>query len=433
MEEEPSILVDIHQLRIGMYIVLDLGWLSHPFPVNRFRIASDSQLEILRELGLDKVRCIPSLSDSDAMEEVHAPVKKPGVQPSTGAALNGKGHAAPAPDLAQIDEQLSQLRERLEACDRRFVETTRQFRKLAENVQGSPAMARMESENLVNGCVQELLQCSESTIVLLSEGVGERNALHPVNVMVLCLLMGKAQGLEPQALQDLGMAALLHDIGKLKLPASLVLPFPGIQPMDLARYRGHVGESVLLGKAMGLPSSVLLAMAQHHEMADGSGFPLGLQNQDFSPAGRILTLVNHYDGLCNPLNNADALTPHEALSVLFSRLRAHFDTATLNAFIRMMGVYPPGSVVQLVNGLYALVVSVNSARPLRPKVIVHDPDMPQGQAHLLDLENLPELGIRRSLKPSQLPRAALDYLSPRQRICYFFERAVELPRYEDSV
>ena len=108
MEEEPSILVDIHQLRIGMYIVLDLGWLSHPFPVNRFRIASDSQLEILRELGLDKVRCIPSLSDSDAMEEVHAPVKKPGVQPSIGAALNGKGHATPAPDLAQIDEQLRQ-------------------------------------------------------------------------------------------------------------------------------------------------------------------------------------------------------------------------------------------------------------------------------------------------------------------------------------
>ena len=103
---------------------------------------------------------------------------------------------------------------------------------------------------------------------------------------------------------------------------------------------------------------------------------------------------------------------------------------TLNAFIRMMGVYPPGSVVQLVNGLYALVISVNSARPLRPKVLVHDPDAHSATPPVLDLEHLPELGILRSLKPAQLPRAALDDLSPRQRIYYFFERAAELPRPE---
>jgi hypothetical protein len=70
------------------------------------------------------------------------------------------------------------------------------------------------------------------------------------------------------------------------------------------------------------------------------------------------------------------------------------------------------------------VASVNSSRPLRPKVIVHDPRVPKDEAPILDLETVPELGIRRSLKPAQLPREALDYLSPRKRICYFFERAV---------
>lgn len=93
----------------------------------------------------------------------------------------------------------------------------------------------------------------------------------------------------------------------------------------------------------------------------------------------------------------------------------------------MMGVYPPGSVVQLVNDRFALVVSVNSSRPLRPRVLVHDPVVPRSEALILDLEQVPELGIKRSLKASQLPKAALDYLSPRQRICYFFERAVEAP------
>jgi hypothetical protein len=98
-----------------------------------------------------------------------------------------------------------------------------------------------------------------------------------------------------------------------------------------------------------------------------------------------------------------------------------------------MGVYPPGSVVQLVNDRYAIVVSVNSSRPLRPRVIVHDSRVPKDEAPILDLETVPELGIRRSLKPSQLPRDALDYLSPRKRICYFFERAVGTETVEAEV
>lgn len=77
------------------------------------------------------------------------------------------------------------------------------------------------------------------------------------------------------------------------------------------------------------------------------------------------------------------------------------------------------------NDRYGVVVSVNSTRPLRPKVIVHDARVPKDEAPVLDLEAMPSLAIRRNLKPAQLPRDALDYLSPRQRICYFFERAVD--------
>jgi hypothetical protein len=91
----------------------------------------------------------------------------------------------------------------------------------------------------------------------------------------------------------------------------------------------------------------------------------------------------------------------------------------------MMGVYPPGSVVQLSNDRFALVVSVNSARPLKPRVIVHDPAVPKDEALIMDLEQASSPGIRRSLKPGVLPRAAIDYLSPRARVCYFFERAID--------
>ena len=436
MDEHPTLLIDIGQLRIGMFIVLDVNWMSHPFPVSSFRIASESQIDILRGLGLKEIRYVPARSDPDVLDlkADDANGSDASVFPQSARDSEDAGSAslpeARERTLSELSLQLQRQQLLLDTCDQRFLALTRQYRKLADSVQGSPALARIESETLVTDCVQELLGNSESVIVLLSEGVGERNALHPVNVMVLCLLMGKAHGLSPQAMQDLGLAALLHDIGKLRLPPALSLPQQGMSVAELARYREHVGESVVLAKGMGLPSSVLLAIAQHHEMADGSGFPLRMRGDDLCVAGRILSLVNHYERLCNPARSAMGLTPHEALSVMFAQQKNGFDPMILGLFIRMMGVYPPGSVVQLVNDRYAMVVSVNSSRPLRPRVIVYDPLVPRHQALVLDLETMPELGIRRSLRPLQLPRDALDYLSPRQRICYFFERAVNPAQME---
>ena len=109
--------------------------------------------------------------------------------------------------------------------------------------------------------------------------------------------------------------------------------------------------------------------------------------------------------------------------MLFAQAQSKFDASMLNSFIRMMGVYPAGSVVQLTDDRYALVMSVNSTRPLKPNVLVHDPKLPREEALHLNLMSMPDLGIRRSLKPSQLPADALAYLAPRPRVAYFFEAA----------
>ena len=94
-----------------------------------------------------------------------------------------------------------------------------------------------------------------------------------------------------------------------------------------------------------------------------------------------------------------------------------------------MGVYPPGSVVQLSDERYALVVSVNAARPLKPCVMVFDPKVPRDEALLLDLQAEVVIGIRRSLHPRHLSGAALDYLSPRKRMSYFFERGADTAEF----
>ena len=185
----------------------------------------------------------------------------------------------------------------------------------------------------------------------------------------------------------------------------------------------HVPLGVAHAMKMGLSPGATLVIAQHHEHADGSGFPLRLNTDRMTPLARIVALVNRYDRLCNPNIAAKALTPHESLSMLFAQSKTKFDTAILGAFIKMMGVYPPGSAVQLTDDRFALVVSVNSSRPLKPRVLVHEPKVPRDEALIIDLEKTVGLGVRRSLRPQQLPPNTLAYLSPRPRVAYYFEPA----------
>ena len=443
MQDNQSMWIDVAQLRRGLYVQLDLGWMDHPFPKGSFRIVSEEQISTIRSLGLNQVRYFPAQSDAAALVAEPAgaymepgggyaeAMSSPDDEPSLMVPIEDLPAAELPPLLDEAAMFASQRREKLNAqqrslqiCERRFNEAMRQFRRVTEQVSSKPAAAREQSQALVSGCVNDILGDGESAIRLLSETMGDRSAEHPVNVMVISLLLAKALGLPSAEMATLGVAALVHDLGKSQLPERMRYADPGFSDSELSCYREHVDHSVVLAQRMELPAEVVAAVAQHHEMVDGSGFPAKLKGDRLSAAGRILALVNHYDNLCNPARLVNALTPHEALSLIFAQMKPRFDSATLGAFIRMMGVYPPGSVVQLANDAFAIVVSVNSARPLKPRVIVHDVSVPREEALIVDLEEAPELGIRRSMKPSQLPRAALDYLSPRPRVCYYYERAI---------
>ena len=404
-----------------MFVHLDVGWLHHPFRSSRFRIDSQSQIDLLQRMGLKSVRCVAAKNSERILRSATLGVDH--VQSANALAQVNKNIA----DFAekQDDSKLVQERLVLARCDQNFARATEKFSNTTQQISVDLSSVCVSSESIVSDCVTQLLEYEEPAIYLLSEQVGERNSQHPVNVLVLCLLLGKIQGMGAEELRQLGLAALLHDLGKLCLPVRLAHPLGAWTSRKKALFESHVGESVALAEQMGLSIEVVTAIAQHHEMADGSGFPLHLLGEDMGSAGKVLALVNCYDGLCNPAVSIHALTPHEALAQLFVQNKTSFDSIVLGDFIRMMGVYPPGSIVQLSDERYAMVVSVNAVRPLRPQVIVYDPEVPREETVALHLEEFPQVGIRRSLKPSQLPRSAFQYLAPRQRISYFFERSMD--------
>jgi HD-GYP domain-containing protein (c-di-GMP phosphodiesterase class II) len=417
MVDNNTDVIDVSRLRIGHFVYIDLSWISHPFPLNSFKIHSQEQIETIRTLGIDRIRYSPERSDPEpAVARPHGS----GADDST----DQQSHSKPATqsDAEQARRAiLADQRASLKACEREFTTASREYRAVVESLRTKPAAALAAATNLVTNMSAHLVGAGEVCIRLLSEKVGER-ASHEINVTVISLLLGNTCGLDKQALHELGLGALLHDIGKIDLPDRLRYTSENRSAAEDKIYQQHVAYGVALGRNMALPAGALAVIVQHHENADGSGYPKQLRNAALSPAARIVALVNYYDTLCNPSNPALAMTPHEALSHIFTLRNARFDESTVNTFIRMMGVYPPGSVVQLSDERYALVMSVNAQRPLKPRVVIHEPDVPREEALVVDLADRPDIGIRRSLRPLQLPRATYDYLSPRTRICYFFER-----------
>ncbi len=175
------------------------------------------------------------------------------------------------------------------------------------------------------------------------------------------------------------------------------------------------------GRKLGLPNEALTVIAQHHEHADGTGYPKGLKGNDIFLLARVVSIANTYDNLCNPIKSSTGLTPHQALSLMYAQQRGKFDTAPLTTFVRCMGIYPPGTVVVLSNECIGMVVSVNSAVPLKPTVLIYDPAVPRERAILVELESEPDVTISRALKPEQLPKPIYDYLAPRRRLTYYFD------------
>lgn len=419
--------IDVSELRIGMFVHLDLGWMSHPFPLSSFRIGDAEQIATIRSLGLTRIRWSPERSD---------PVTMP--QPAEAQVGDAGAQEAETPEQLERRQRRAALaaqREALLQCERQYAEASKAWRAAAAMAQTDPVAARVRSETFTQALVQKMLANREMCIRLLTEGAGDRSTAHSLNVSIISLLMGKLFGLSEVDMNDLGMGALLHDIGKVELPSRVRYLEEHFTTAETQVYREHVTHGVTLGRKMGLSPGALLVIAQHHEQADGTGFPQRLNVDRMTTAARIVSLVNRYDNLCNPPSPAKALTPHEALSMMFAQGKHKFDVTMLNAFIRMMGVYPPGSVVQLTDERYAIVVGVNSSRPLKPRVLVHDTRVARDEALHINLENEPTLGIRRSLKASQLPPASMEYLAPRQRITYYFEAVPpaeqEFPEQED--
>ena len=403
------------QICAGLYIHLDRGWLHHPFTFSSFLVKTQHQVEVLRKLGIGNIRYDPAKSTAQPLPVSTAPAatSAPEHVPVANSQLMAEKQARSA--------QLKRVRSEIAAVEKQFTQAADTVKNISRNVHTRPLEVRAEATTLVHGMVETLLVKSDVMLHAMSDQLGEEVYFHSLNVTVLSLILGRALKLDSVQLRELGLGALFHDIGKVDIPRSIVMKAEPLTKAEEVHIEQHTKYGVAIAKKLQLTTTATEIIAHHHECGDASGYPARMAGAAIPPLARLVQIVNTYDNLCNPVNAELGLTPAEALSKMFVALRSKFDAAHLQVFIRCLGVYPPGSIVQLSNDMTGLVLSENSSQPLRPNVLVYDPEIPQDEAIIVSMEHEPELKIVRSLRPAQLPAEIYRYLSPRKRVTYYFD------------
>lgn len=406
--------ISVHRLQPGMFISLEsLGWMTHPFLLNRFRISSVEQIKTLRRLGLTTVEWDPERSSSTPLAESPAPVEN---EDFSAGALD-----AMLDDKRDRVLRVREKREGIARCARLFDQETSSIRQILGELGARPNEAHLRSREIVDRLVGGLVNAGTVAVHLVNLKKSETGLPgHAMNVMVLSLLIGKSIGLAEEEMKHLGLGAMLHDVGLVEIPARVVRN-PSRTASEEQFYRTHIGRGLhAVSHMKNLPVTVKNIIACHHESWDGKGYPNGLSGTKIPKLARIVAIANRYDNLCNPLNAKNAYMPAEAVAHMFKNEGSTHDPEILGAFIKALGVYPPGTFVTLTDGSYGLVIESSSRDLLRPLLMLYDASVPRNEALLLDTREAGET-ITAALSPSDIPREVIEYLAPQGRVDFYIE------------
>jgi HD-GYP domain-containing protein (c-di-GMP phosphodiesterase class II) len=196
-------------------------------------------------------------------------------------------------------------------------------------------------------------------------------AAHAMTVCTLSISFGRYLGLDKATLVELGMGALIHDIGETKLPDKLLGDSKDLSEEDRALLQSHTRIGMMIMKKLEGVSETVVAIARdHHERADGSGYPRQLVNSQVDICTRIVSIVDTYDSITSGVHGREQIGLDVALKYIYSWREGLFDALLVEKFIQCIGIYPIGSTVELRSGHIGIVISSQPDARLFPRVML---------------------------------------------------------------
>ena len=350
--------VSIDELSFGMYVSqLDRPWTDTPFMFQGFLLKTPEQLEVLRKF------CKFVFVDTER-EETPTEARKPAPATASGSArLPGTGKVSYTVS-ASVEHEFPHARESYQSSEEvvgSIVDTIRDGGML--DVVQAKSAARSMSESIKR---------NPDALVLLTT-LRDRAELMDKALQVSVYMIAFARFLEmsEEDLEMAGLVGLLLDVGKLKVPDEVLKKKERLTPEEFVLVRSHVVHSAeMLEAAEGISPAVVQAVAMHHERYDGSGYPKGIRGDEISAIGAIAGIVDTFVGLTSKRPYAAPVAPSNALNMLHKWRGTAFHSLLVEQFIRCIGIFPVGAVVELNSGEVGVVIAQNLEKRLQPRIMV---------------------------------------------------------------
>lgn len=355
--------VDVDQLQVGMFVEeLDRPWLETPFALQGLQIHSRDEIDQLRRYcRFVYVHTGPEIgpglitSPFERRKLIPPPRPKPKQQPS-GNELPVSNH------FSQDLQQAAQIREET----RQLIEQMHQDIRLGRSIDTAGA------QNLVNNMVDSIRKSPDALVWMTH--LKQRDAytaIHSMNVCVLALAFGHHLGLSHQQLQELGLGALLHDIGKIRVPLE-ILNKPGrLDEQEVAIMQEHPSLGIaVLNHSQQLGEAALAVVQSHHERFNGGGYPQQLRGNELHLYPQLVSVVDVYDALTSDRVYRPGMPPPEAMKLMYSWRERDFEPQLMERFVQCVGIYPSGSVVELATGEVGVVMPTDRKQRFKPIVML---------------------------------------------------------------
>ncbi len=396
--------IPVDHLKTGMYIAeVSNAWIPDNNLQKHGFVRREKTIDIIRRLGVQHVYI-----DTDRGTDCDIGVPLAEIENQQNAQLRRlQGEIPPAVERRPLEQELENARQ-VHQSAKRLIDKILLDVKLGQAVELDPV------EQLADEMIGSILN-NQNALLCMSQIRSKDSYLleHSVNVAILMGVLARHLGYSGETLHQLVTGALLHDIGKIRVPDRILHKTEQLEPQEWEEMKRHVvyGRDVLV-QTPGMYPTAIAICAEHHERLDGNGYPAGLAGESISHFGKMAAVVDVYDAITAERVYHSGLTPTDAMKKLLEWSDNHLDKNLVYDFIRSIGVYPVGTLVELNSGRAGVVIETNRLQQDRPRLkLVYDLGARKKlPPQLLNLAQEADESIVRARDPKALGIVVADYL-----------------------